>query len=206
MHLGERATQRWSAVLPSVVLLALVVTAAFVGPEKVVQGPFQTARLAKVRIPGPCENGARTPFTPKTIDIQGVGEGLPVLPLGRDGSDVPGVPPVSATHTIAFDEPGPHPGARHGLVRLNAHTWPNGAALGNELLAKFEVGDILTMRDGDTKLCYRVTERVEVPAYPTYDRFFELDGAPEFAIIVCSGQRLGPGNWSKRTVWWGKPI
>lgn len=206
MPLGERARRVWPiVVIPTVVLLALTLTALALRPEAVA-GPFQTAQLTKVRIPGPCEGGATKPFTPTTVDIQGIRKGLPVVPLARDYSDVPGVPPVSATHTVAFDAPGPHPGAKRGLVRLNAHTWPNGAALGNEMLAKFDVGDILTLRDGDKKLCYRVTERVQVDGYATYERFYELEGKPEFAFIVCSGQRLGPGNWNKRTVWWGEPI
>jgi hypothetical protein len=205
MHLGDRALRTWPVAVPAVLLIALVVTALVTRPDDA-PGPFQTAELTKVRIPGPCEGGATRPFTPTTIDLQGVRKGLPVVALKRDWNDVPGVPPVSATHTVAFDAPGPHPGARHGLVRLNAHTWPNGAALGNELLGKFNVGDVLTLRDGTKKLCYRITDRVQVDGYATYDRFYDLDVKPEVAIIVCSGQRLGPGNWNKRTVWWGKPI
>ncbi|MFL6089793.1 MAG: class F sortase [Aeromicrobium sp.] len=208
MDLGKSRTgQHVVVAIPSAILLACVVAAAVLAlPRATPVGPFQSAQLGTAHIPGPCDGGARKAFTPTTVDIQGVGEGLSVIALPRDYADVPGVPPVSATHTVAFDAPGPHPGDSSGLVRLNAHTWPNGAALGNELLAKFDVGDILTLRDGDKKLCYRVTERVEVSAYSTYERFFELDGKPEFALIVCSGQRLGPGNWSERTVWWGKPV
>ena len=166
---------------------------------------FQTAQLGEVRIPGPCDGGATKPFTPATIDIEDVGKGLPIQPLARDGKDVPGVPPVNATHTVAFDAPGPKPGAE-GLVRLNAHTWPNGAALGNEMLARFDVGDVLTLRNGDAKVCYRVTERVEVDGYSTYDPFYALDGPAKFAFIVCSGNRVGPGDWDKRTIWFGTPI
>jgi hypothetical protein len=207
MRLGERIRQRWPVAIPGVVLLVLTVTAAlFWQPREAAAGPFQTAQLMPVHIPGPCENAAKHPFTPTTIDIEGVRKGLPVLAIGRAYSDVPGVPPVSATHTVAFDAPGPHPGAKRGLVRLNAHTWPNGAALGNEMLAKFNVGDVLRLRNGTTKLCYRITERVQVDGYATYDRFYELQGKPEVAFIVCSGKRLGPGNWNKRTVWWGKPV
>lgn len=165
----------------------------------------QTASLTLVRIPDPCEGGATKPFTPTSVDIEHVGKALPVVALGRDWADVPGVPPVNATHTVAWDAPGPPPGAEDGLVRLNAHTWPNSAALGNEMLAGFHEGDVLTLRNGDTKLCYRVTERVEVSGYTTYEPFFELTGPARFAFIVCSGQRVGPGNWTKRTVWFGKP-
>lgn len=188
------------------VLLIVTVVAVALLPDRASGGPFQQASLDPVRIPGPCEGGAKKPFTPTTIDIENVQKGLPVVGLPREYDDVPGVPAVSATHTVAWDAPGPKPGDKTGLVRFNAHTWPNGAALGNEMLANFDVGDVLMVRDGDIKLCYRVTERVEVDGYATYDPFYELDVPAEFAFIVCSGQRVGPGNWNKRTIWFGEPV
>lgn len=184
----------------------VALTAVALRPADAELGHFQDAQLATVRIPGPCDGGATKPFTPTTVDIEDVGKGLHVQPLARDGNDVPGVPPVSATHTVALDAPGPRPGSERGLVRLNAHTWPNGAALGNAMLARFDVGDVLMLRDGDTKACYRVTKRVEVDGDSTYDPFYELDGPSEFAFIVCSGERRGPGDWAKRTIWFGEPI
>lgn len=192
--------------VPAVALAAVGLIAVLLYPADDEPSPFMTARLADVKIPGPCDNGTTKPFTPTTVDIEDVGKDLPIQPLARDGSDVPGVPPVNATHTVAFDAPGPRPGTKDGLVRLNAHTWPNGAALGNEMLARFDVGDVLTLRNGDLKLCYRVTKRVEVDGYATYEPFYELDVPAEFAFIVCSGERLGPGNWNKRTIWFGEPI
>lgn len=205
-----RKPRRLRGVLPIAALVAVVVVASAVGVslQRADTGPrtLQTAQLAKVRIPGPCDGGATTPFTPTTVDIEDVGKGLPVQPLARDGDDVPGVPPVNATHTVALDAPGPRPGSERGLVRLNAHTWPNGAALGNAMLARFDVGDVLMLRDGDAKVCYRVTKRVEVDGDSTYDAFYELDGPSEFAFIVCSGERRGPGDWAKRTIWFGKPV
>ena len=74
------------------------------------------------------------------------------------------------------------------------------------MLARFDVGDVLTLRQGETKVCYRVTRRVEVDGDETYEPFFALDGPSEFAFIVCSGERRGPGDWSMRTIWFGKPI
>lgn len=188
--------------IPEVLLLLLAALAALSVDAR--HPTFQSASLTPVHIPGPCDHAARKPFTPTTADFPGIATNLPVIALGRDG-DVPGVPSVGATHTVAFDAPGPHPGARVGLVRLNAHTWPNGGALGNQLLAQFDVGDVLMLSAGRSSLCYRVTERVEVDANADYDRFYELEGKPEFALIVCSGQRRGPGDWSKRTIWWGTP-
>lgn len=175
-------------------------------PEELPPGTLQTSTLTTTRVPGPCERGTKEPFTPTSIDIQHVRKDLPIVALARDGSDVPGVPPTSATHTVAWDAPGPKPGSSSGLVRLNAHTWPNNGALGNEMLAKFDVGDVLMLRNDDTSLCYEVTEKVEVGAYSGYKPFFEyIDVPSKFAFIVCSGQRLGPGNWSTRTIWFGTP-
>jgi hypothetical protein len=188
------------------VLLVLKLAAVLFWPTADDPKLFQTAQLGKVRIPGPCDGGATTPFTPTAVDVEDVGKDLSVQPLARDGKDIPGVPAVNATHTVAFDAPGPKPGATDGLVRLNAHTWPNGAALGNEMLARFDVGDILMLRNGDAKVCYRVTERVEVDGYSTYDPFYALDGPARFAFIVCSGNRVGPGDWDKRTIWFGERI
>lgn len=209
VKLGSGSLQKvggWRVVGPIAALLVVAVIAVVLLPTKTDTAHFRTARLGSVDIPGACDGGATEPFTPSTVDIEDVGQGLPVQPIARDGDDVPGVPPVSATHTVAFDAPGPRPGSDRGLVRLNAHTWPNGAALGNEMLARFDVGDVLTLRHGGAKVCYRVTERVEVDGYNTYEPFYVLDGPSEFAFIVCSGERVGPGDWNKRTIWFGKPI
>jgi hypothetical protein len=197
---------RWAYAGPAVLLLVALFVALSQRPDDLGPGTLQSSTLTPTRIPGPCERGAKEPFTPKTIDIEHVRTDLPIMALSRDGADVPGVPPVSATHTVAWDAPGPKPGSASGLVRFNAHTWPNGAALGNEMLAKFDVGDVLMLHDGATKLCYKVTERVEVGAHSGYKPFFENLNVPSrFAFIVCSGQRLGPGNWSMRTIWFGTP-
>jgi hypothetical protein len=198
---------RWTYAVPAVALLAALLGALSLRPTtELGPGTLQTSTLTPTRIPGPCERGATKPFTPKTIDIENVRKGLPIVGLARDGSDVPGVPPVNATHTVAWDAPGPKPGSESGLVRFNAHTWPNNGALGNEMLAHFQIGDILTVHDGDTKLCYEVTERVEVGANSGYKPFFENLNVPSrFAFIVCSGKRLGPGDWSMRTIWFGTP-
>ena len=91
---------------------------------------------------------------------------------------------------------GVQPGDAAGNVLLNAHTWPDGTALGNHLLAGLDQGDrIVVHRSGDERLCYRVTERVEVLASKGLRRYYDQDGPPQLAIVVCSGRRLGPGVW-----------
>ena len=48
-------------------------------------------------------------------------------------------------------------------------------------------------RAGGHRLCYRVTRRVEVDATKPQPAYFATDGRPQLAIVVCSGERLGPG-------------
>jgi hypothetical protein len=122
---------------------------------------------------------------------------------------VPGAPPLTtAGKTVfAFDrEQGIRPGDPGGNVLLNAHTWPDGSALGNRLLAGLQLGDrIVVHGPAHTRLCYRVSERVEVLASKGLARYYDRVGPPQLAIVVCSGRRLGPGNWEKRTVWFARP-
>ena len=35
--------------------------------------------------------------------------------------------------------------------------------------------------------------------------YYAKDGQPQLAIVVCSGRRLGPGQWEKRTIWFARP-
>lgn len=107
---------------------------------------------------------------------------------------------------FAWDrEQGIRPGDPAGNVLLNAHTWPDGSALGNHLLAGLHRGDQIVVNGVTERLCYRVTERVEVLAERGLPRYYATDGAPQLAIVVCSGRRLGPGEWEKRTVWFASP-
>ena len=61
------------------------------------------------------------------------------------------------------------------------------------------------MQGANTQLCYRVTERVEVLAEDGLPRYYAKTGRPQLAIVVCSGRRLGPGVWEKRTIWFASP-
>ena len=58
---------------------------------------------------------------------------------------------------------------------------------------------------GTQRLCYRVTKRVEVLATARVPAYYSRTGTPQLAIIVCSGRRLGPGQWEKRTIWYASP-
>jgi hypothetical protein len=199
-----------SWLVVSSVALILVATAGALGIASSFDEPgsLRAAKVGVAHIPDSCENGATKPFTPTSIDIQDVRQGLPILALARDDNDVPGVPPIKADHAVAWDRSpgGLKPGSPRGNVLLNAHTGLNGASLGEAMLAKVGVGDVIRLRDSETHLCYRVTKRVEVSAYKGYKPFYADDGPPQFAFLVCSGERLGPGEWTKRTIWFGSPI
>ncbi len=147
-------------------------------------------------------------FTPHTITVPGVTREVAVVAPPRDANGVPGTPPLSTygKSVFAWDrEQHVRPGDPAGNVLLNAHTWPDGSALGNRLLAALRTGDRILVHGADAELCYRVTERVEVLAEDGLARYYATDGPPQLAIVVCSGRRLGPGVWEKRTVWFAAP-
>ena len=195
-------------VVSAVIAAALLAGAIWHLTRPQPAGTLLTSRLDAPRIPGPCDGGAKTGFVPTSVDIQDVAKGLQVLALPRDAYDTPSTPPETQAgkFAVAWDAPGNKPGGKYGNVLLNTHTWPDGSALGNALLDKMHQGSLLTLRRGDTKLCYRVTREVQVPASADYPDFWIDDGPPQMAIIVCSGQRLGPGNWSHLTIWFGVPF
>jgi hypothetical protein len=154
-----------------------------------------------------CDHVARG-FDPQTIAIPGVTRGAAVVTPPRDPDGLPGTPPLTdrGKSVFAWDrEQGVRPGDPAGNVLLNAHTWPDGSALGNKLLAGLERGDRIVVVGRTARLCYQVTERVEVLAKRGLSRYYDSSGPPQLAIVVCSGRRLGPGVWEKRTVWFASP-
>lgn len=155
-----------------------------------------------------CANGARNPFEPRTIKVAGVAGAVQVIAPPRDSAGVPGVPPLTTfgKHVFAYDrKQGIRPGDGKGNVLLNAHTWPDGSALGNQLLSGLNRGDRIVVRGEGVMLCYRVTQRIEVPAAKGLAKYYANDGPPQLAIVVCSGRRLGPGQWEDRTIWFASP-
>ncbi len=148
------------------------------------------------------------PFRPRTIDVPGVARAITVVTPPRLADGVPGAPPLTTAgkRLFAWDrQQGISPGDPKGNVLLNAHTWPDGSALGNQLLAGLQTGDRIVVAGSKQRLCYRVTERVEVLATDGLARYYDTDGPPQLAIVVCSGRRTGPGVWTHRTVWFASP-
>ena len=159
--------------------------------------------------PGQCPDQVPHAFAPASITVTGVAKDVHVIAPPRDSHNVPGIPPLTETgkHVFAYDR-AQHvqPGAARGNVLLNAHTWPDGTALGNALLTGLhDNGRIVVHGQGAQRLCYRVTKRVEVLATAHVPEYYSRTGTPQLAIIVCSGRRLGPGQWEKRTIWYASP-
>lgn len=150
----------------------------------------------------------RRPFTPRTISIPGITKRAGIVTPPRVEGRVPGAPPLTTAgkELFAWDrKSGIRPGDRAGNVRLNAHVWPDGSAVGDRMLARLHRGDRIVVHGTHLRLCYRVTKRVEVLASRGLPRYYRKDGRPQVAIVVCSGRRLGPGVWEKRTVWFARP-
>lgn len=172
---------------------------------------------------GPCSNPATKPFKPTTISIKDVAHKAPMIGLGRDHNHVPRPPAVSSVGKtqFAWDDPdmtppggfdvpkppGAIPGSDKGNVLINTHTWPDGTAFGNKMLANLQLGDrvILDGKKGQ-QLCYKVTKRFVIRAADGSPEYYDQEGPPQLALIVCSPPRLGPGNWENRTIWFASPI
>ena len=158
--------------------------------------------------PKPACTTTGRPFVPTSVSLPGIADAVGVLALRRGTDGAPGSPPLSKTGKteMAFDlGSGIRPGDPQGNALLNAHTWPDGSALGNKLLADLRQGDQIVVHGLLGQICYQVTDRVQVPAADPGVRYFAKTGPPQIAIIVCSGQRLGPGEWTERTIWYAAP-
>jgi hypothetical protein len=158
--------------------------------------------------PKPACTTTGRPFVPTSVSLPGIADAVGVLALRRGTDGAPGSPPLSKTGKteMAFDlGSGIRPGAGRGNVLLNAHTWPDGSALGNKLLRSLHLGDTVIVAGQPGRICYHVTDRIEVAADAQHSGYFDKAGPPRIAIAVCSGRRLGPGRWTKRTLWFASP-
>ncbi|HEY2832061.1 MAG TPA: class F sortase [Sporichthyaceae bacterium] len=199
----SRVAARAAAVVVPIVALAVVVVRSQGGSTAIAETPLPTPS------PMPTCSTALGALLPTSVSIPGVNNKITVLPLPRDSHNVPGTPPLTnlGKTEMAFDlGSGIKPGDSSGNALLNAHTWPDGSALGNKLLAKLQKGDQIVVHGALGQVCYRVNDRVEVPADDNGKRYFATSGQPQIALIVCSGKRIGPGDWTMRTIWYASPI
>jgi hypothetical protein len=161
----------------------------------------------------PACSTALTSFVPTQVrldddpfDVQALDQ---VETKAPDGSPVLTSPnPTDFNPSVfAWDRQSAKPGSEVGNVLLTAHTYSDGSALGNRLYRDLRPGDTLKLVGANGVVCYRVTERTEVSIgdYPTA-RVYDWDGPPQAVVTVCSGLRLGPGDWTKRTIWFLEPM
>jgi len=209
------ATARRRTALGVFVVVAaiLAVWLLWPDPEEKVAEPkpvLPQATLAGEHLkPQVCHQPVTRPFVPTRITVPKVTTNAEVLALPRDGNNVPSAPPISnaGKTQFAWDEPTIKPGEPKGNVLINAHTWPDGTALGNHLLDNLQVGGrIIVNGKGGAQLCYKVTKRDVIVASDGSWEYYEQNGPPQIALIVCSPPRLGPGNWVHRTIWYASPV
>jgi hypothetical protein len=75
------------------------------------------------------------------------------------------------------------------------------------LLTKLHRGALLVAKgQAGQRLCYRVSRRIRVRATRSVPAYYDDGGRPQLAILVCSGVRRGPGDWSHRTIWFADPL
>lgn len=192
------------------------------GAERRVQAPAPQAVAPGTALKAAqCGNQATKPFRPTQVTIAQVGKKSEVLALGRDGNNVPKAPALTTLGKTQYgwDDPtqatvqndtlkptGAMPGSNQGNVLLNAHTWPDGSALGNRLLEHLQIGDKIVLAGKHAELCYWVTKKIVIKASDGSAEYYQNDGPPQIALIVCSPPRLGPGNWVHRTIWFASPV
>ena len=210
-----QARRRSAAV--AVLVAALIAIVWLIWPEGAVRvaepegpPPAQAVATGEVLHPARCHRPAKKPFVPTRLTVPRVVRDAEVVGLPRDGNNVPGALPIGASNAkiaYAWDEPTLKPGSPQGNVLINAHTWPDDSALGNKMLDHLQVGMRMIVHGAHgEELCYKVTKRDVIVASDGSFEYYEQDGPPQLALIVCSPPRLGPGNWLHRTIWYASPV
>lgn len=187
-------------------LVAAAVVAASAGVVSVATvGSAQAAAS-----PQKCTS-TRGAFVPTQARISHIGK-VQVIAVGKNFDNSMGTPPISDTgkHQMAWYTGSSRPGSGKGGVATDAHSWPDGSALGNALYAHVFKGDTVVLSDAGNRhhTCYQVTNRQQYASNAVpMNRVVQGTGSGQIlSMVVCSGTRLGPGDWSQRTVWTAKAI
>jgi len=146
-------------------------------------------------------------FLPTKAQLPSLERTVKVIQVKRepDGQIGAGPKTESGKWLMAMD-PKTRPGSRQGSVLLSGHTWPDGSALGNAMLDKLWTGNGIVLRnDQGAMACYRVNRRKTYPRDEVPSSAFRSYGDEQVVIVACSGKRLGPGNWTHRTLWFATP-
>lgn len=194
-------------VLGGVIGIPLSTTPVLAGTEPVTERVSSGPRQAGPRTPG-CRPIDR-PFRPVRLESAHVVGPTRVLARGRDRRGVPVPPPLTDAGKWQFAWDRAVRAGAPGVVRLTAHTYPRaaGVALGNRLLGRLRRGALLRVEGAHGAAgCYRVGRRMSVPASRVVPSYYATGGRPKLAILVCSGVRRGPGDWSRRTIWFARAV
>jgi hypothetical protein len=144
---------------------------------------------------------------PRKAEIPRLRHTYKVVKVKRSHGAIGTPPTTTKGKKLVGWDPHNRPGSGVGSVVIDAHTWPDGSALGNAMLKKLRRGDVVTLTDGRGHgVCYRIASRHSYPRDRVpLAKMFRTWGSEQLVIVVCSGKRLGPGNWLRRTVWFGLP-
>ncbi|MFL6024735.1 MAG: class F sortase [Marmoricola sp.] len=152
-----------------------------------------------------CKRPARG-FVPTYAGIPAIGRSVKVIQVQRKSNGQIGAGPTTTEGKWLMSmDPKTKPGSHQGSVLLAGHTWPDGSALGNAMLENLWTGNGIVLSNGDTRACYRVNRRSSYPADEVPSSAFRTSGPEQVVVVACSGKRLGPGNWTRRTLWFATP-
>jgi hypothetical protein len=145
-------------------------------------------------------------FVPARAEIPAIGRTVKVIQVERESNGQIGAGPTTTEGKWLMSmDPKTKPGSHQGSVLLSGHTWPDGSALGNAMLDNLWAGNGIVLYTGYTRACYRINKRESYPRDEVPRRIFRTTGYEEVVIVACSGKRLGPGNWTRRTLWYATP-
>ena len=168
-------------------------------------GVMVESAQASTASPSSCRS-TRGSFVPARATISHIGR-VRVISVGTNKDGSMGTPPLTnaGKKWLAWYNRSSKPGTGKGGVATDAHTWPDGSALGNKLLKSLVKGDTIVLTDAKAqkRVCYRVTSRKQYPRskVPMNTVVNGTGKGQTLSIVVCSGRRLGPRNWTDRTVW-----
>jgi hypothetical protein len=146
-------------------------------------------------------------FVPVKAALPALGRSVRVIQVRRSHGAVGAGPVTLRGKWLMAMDPYTRPGSGRGTVILSGHAWPDGSALGNAMVRDLQVGHLVTLRGKKgQRACYQVAERASYRANKVPVRkVFRQRGPERVVIVTCSGRRLGPGHWTRRTVWYAVP-
>lgn len=197
----RRPATRWRAAVGVV----LVLTAQSL---TMTLGSAVASEAGVVKKSSTCKRPAHG-FVPSQAQIPAIGRTVRVIQVQRTSSGAIGAGPVTEQGKWLMSmDPKTRPGSHHGSVILAGHTWPDGSALGNAMLRNLQPGDqIVLTGDNGQRACYQIAKRQSYPVNQVPSKkAFRSNGPEQVVIVSCSGKRLGPGNWTRRTLWYGDPV